>query len=544
MAGDGADLIAAVLARGGLSPDEMTLEGVEGAAAGYVIDRPMRTRDALEPLLAAFDAVAAERDGRVAVRGRVAVEGELALAALALPERGASAAAVRTLEDRPTVARVRFIDETADYQTGAVVVRSDDARAQGGGVDLDLPVVCGGGLARAAALDVLAGSGMEAATVALGPLEALRLEPGDVVRLEGRGGDWRVMRLMADETPSAVLEPVTSRGTYEDAGAWRGGETPVVVGAPFVKILDLPPLMGAEEDARPLIAAAADPWLTMRLHAGPQAQTLTPRGDVETPAMVGALIQSLAPGVRHRWDHVNALVVRVEGGAPESAIETAVLGGANAVAVETGVGWEVIQYRSAALAGPGTWRLSGLLRGQQGTEEEMRAGAPVGAKAVFLDERLARAEIGRGERGLPLICRAGPAGAPPGGTGFTEVGFTLAGRHARPWSPCGLLVSGGAAGWTIRWTPRVRLYGDGWDGEPAPVDPLRFRVRVLIGDAVVRTDEVEGVEQIYPAETVATDFARGASAPVRIAVAQWGEGFGWGVEAVTAVEIGTEIGAV
>ncbi|MFN3837962.1 MAG: glycoside hydrolase TIM-barrel-like domain-containing protein [Brevundimonas sp.] len=538
------DLIAAVLARGGLSPDEMSVEGVEGAAAGYVIDRPMRTRDALEPLLAAFDVVAAERDGRVAVRGRVAVEDELALAALALPERGASAAAVRTLEDRPTVARVRFIDETADYQTGAVVVRSDDARAQGGGVDLDLPVVCGGGLARAAALDVLAGSGMEAATVALGPLEALKLEPADVVRLEGRSGDWRVMRLTADETPSAVLEPVISRGRHEDAGAWRGGEAPAVVGAPFVKILDLPPLIGAEEDARPVIAAAADPWRTMRLHAGPQAQTLTPRGDVETPATVGVLIQPLGPGVRHRWDAVNALVMRVEGRAPESAIETAVLGGANAVAVETGEGWEVIQYRAATLVAPGTWRLSGLLRGQQGTEEEMRAGAPVGAKAVFLDERLARAEIGRGERGLPLICRAGPAGAPPGGTGFTEVGFTLAGRHARPWSPCGLLVSGGAAGWTIRWTPRVRLYGDGWDGEPAPVDPLRFRVRVLIGDAVVRTDEVEGVEQIYPAETVATDFARGASAPVRIAVAQWGEGFGWGVEAVTAVEIGTEIGAV
>lgn len=36
---------------------------LEDQAAGYVIDRPMRTRDALEPLLAAFGATAAERGG-------------------------------------------------------------------------------------------------------------------------------------------------------------------------------------------------------------------------------------------------------------------------------------------------------------------------------------------------------------------------------------------------------------------------------------------------------------------------------------------------
>ena len=62
-------VIEAVLARGGLSPDEMAIEGVEGAAAGYVIDRPMRTRDALAPLLTAFDALAAERGGRGAQHG-------------------------------------------------------------------------------------------------------------------------------------------------------------------------------------------------------------------------------------------------------------------------------------------------------------------------------------------------------------------------------------------------------------------------------------------------------------------------------------------
>lgn len=530
LAGDGRDLIEAVLARGGLSSSEMSVEGVEGAAAGYVIDRPMRTRDALEPLLAAFDAVAAERDGRVAVLGRVETVVEIAGEALALPETGAAEAATRTLDARAGEARVRFIDETADYQTGAVVVRSDDAAATGGGVDLDLPLVCGGGLARAAAGRALDGDGVEAKTLALGPLEALRLEPGDEVCLEGQSGDWRLMRLTADETPSAVLEPVLARRAVEDDGAWRGGETPAVVGKPFVRVMDLPPLIGREEDGRPVVAVAAEPWRTMRVHAGASAETLTGRADVETPATVGVLVEALGPGVRHRWDEVHAVVVRVEGAAPESAVEAAVLGGGNALAVETAAGWEVVQYRSAVLVGPGTWRLTDLLRGQQGTEVEMRAGAGTGSVVVFLDDRLARAEIGRGERGLPLVCRAGPAGAAPGGTGFTETVFQSRGVHDRPWSPCGLAVAADGDGLTVRWTSRVRLFGDGWDGEPAAVDPVRFRVRVLDGVVVVRTMEVEGLSAFYPAAALAADFPDGVTATARIAVAQWGEGFGWGVE--------------
>jgi hypothetical protein len=530
LAGDGCDLIEAVLARGGLTPAEMAVEGVEGAAAGYVIDRPMRTRDALEPLLAAFDAVAAERDGRVAVLGRVETVVEIAGEALALPDGGAAETATRTLEPRAGEARVRFIDEAADYQTGAVVVRSEDASATAGGVDLDLPLVCGGGLARAAAERALDGEGVEAKTLALGPLEALRLEPGDGVRLEGAAGAWRVTRTTADETPSAVLEPLLARRVVEDDGVWRGGETPAVVGAPFVRVLDLPPLIGREEDGRPVVAVAAEPWRTMRLHAGASVDTLTARGDVETPATVGVLVEALGPGVRHRWDEANAVVVRGEGAAPESAVEAAVLGGGNALAVEA-AGWEVMQYRSAVLVGPGTWRLEGLLRGQQGTEVEMQAGAGAGSVVVFLDDRLARAEIGRGERGLPLVCRTGPAGAAPGRTGFTEAVFHSRGVHDRPWSPCGLAVAADGDGLMIRWTPRVRLFGDGWDGEPAAVDPMRFRLRVLDGGFLVRTMEVEGMSASYAAADVAVDFPDGVTASARVAVAQWGDGFGWGVEA-------------
>ena len=97
----------------------------------------------------------------------------------------------------------------------------------------------------------------ETVVLTLGPLEALAAEPGDVVRLEGRDGDWRVARVAAEETPAITLEPVGARRLYEDQGGGRGGEGPATTGAPFLALLDLPPLIGSEDDARP---AAASIW--------------------------------------------------------------------------------------------------------------------------------------------------------------------------------------------------------------------------------------------------------------------------------------------
>ena len=177
------------------------------------------------------------------------------------------------------------------------------------------------------------------------------------------------------------------------------------------------------------------------------------------------------------------------------------------------------------------WRLTGLLRGQQGTDVEMRSGAAAGAVAVFLDRDLPRVSSGVDERGLPLIWRAGPAGAPPGGAGFASREETVRGLHDRPWSPCHLRVEPGADGLTIRWTARVRTGGDSWEREAAAVDSARWRVRVLDGTEEIRAFEVEAETALYTAADIAADWPGGLGADAVVAVAQWGPGFGWGVEA-------------
>jgi hypothetical protein len=528
LAGETRDLLAAVLRRAGLADEDMRIEGVEGDIAGYVIDRPMRMRDALEPLVAALNLTVAERGAQVALLGAADVVTVIDETGLALPDDGASVRAERSLEPRPGVARVRFIDEAAEYQTGAATVRGD---GEAGGVDLDLPAVCGAGLARAAAERLLAAGAEDRLTVALDPLAALRLEAGDVVSLSDHEGDWRITRVSLDETPSAMLEPVVAFDVAAETPGWRGGDDVSVGGAPFFRLLDLPPLPGREDDGRPVAVVGADPWRAMQVHAGPSSGALTLRGAVAASATVGMLTAVLAPGVRHRWDEANVLEVRIEGRAPESLSDEAVLAGGNAVAVETVDGWEIVQFRTAAPVGGGVWRLTGLLRGQQGTDGEMRAGAETGAVVVFLDRDLPRADSGRDERGLPLIWRAGPAGSPPGGLGFSSREETVWGLHERHWSPCRLRVVTGDDGVTISWVARARTGGDNWEREAVMVDGERWRVRILDGGDVVRTFEVEGETALYAAADIVADWPAGMGDIAVVAVAQWGQGFGWGVEA-------------
>jgi len=530
LGGEMRDLIAAVLRRGGLADAEFEIGGFTGEVQGYVIDRPMRTRDALEPLLAGLGLIAAERDGRVAVIGDEPPVAALTLTALALPDEGVSLKAERVLELKPGAARVRYIDGEAGYQTGSAVVRS---AGEGGGVDLDLPAVCSAALARAAAERALEAGGADRLTILPGPVEALALEPGDTVTVEGRTGGWRVMRLDMDETPSVVLEPVSGVRVGEDDRRPAAGPAAEVPGAPFFRMIELPPLAGSEDDGRPIAVVAADPWRPMRVFAGPDAGSLTARGDVAQPATVGVLLEALAAGPRHRRDDANAMLVRVEGRAPESRSDAAVFAGGNAAAVEGVGGWELVQFQTATLVGDGVWRLSGLLRGQQGTAA---VAAPGGAVVVFLDQAPARVESPRAERGLPLVWRAGPAGGPAGGAAVAEIGFTTQGVHERPWSPAQPRVRARAdGGFDLGWIARSRIDGDRWEGEAVASGSARFRVRVLDGGETVRVFEVEANQATYAAADLAGDFPGGLTGDSCLAVAQWGDGYGWGMEAIVTL---------
>lgn len=544
---EGGAMLAALLRRAGLEDGAFSIGGAAGLVSGYVVDRPMRTRDAIQPLLGALGLTGTERGGRLDFSADAGPGPALAVEALALDEARAPLARTRTLEPGPDMVRVRFIDETADYRTGSVVVRSDavPGATGGGGLDLDLPAVCDASLALEYAQARLAeGASVERLTARPGPLDVLRREVGDVFPVEGYPGLWRLEELAEEEAVVATLAPVVESERFDLIPDWRTPSPSVVPARPWLAVLDLPPLFDGGEDERPHVAVAADPWAPMQIWAGASLVPAAARGQATRPAAVGRVAEAVPAGPAGRWDRVNTLLVDLEGEAPASLSAEAVLDGGNAIAVETGPGsgpgtgsgtgqgWEIVQFRRADAAPGGLWRLSGLLRGQRGTEVEAAAGIAAGATVVVLDDALARPDFRQAEAGLPLIWRAGPAA----GSAAAETAFTWRGVRHRPFRPARLrLLTEAGGGLTAIWTGRSSADLDGWGGADEAA-PARFRVRLLQGEAVRLEREVEGTTIVFPADDLAAAFPGGPGAWARVAVARFGDRWGWGPEAVVQLE--------
>jgi hypothetical protein len=526
-----ADLVVELGLRAGVEIDPGDVGGV---VTGYVLDQPLRLRDALEPLAGAFAFDPAERAGRVTL---IARDGAAALTleaeALALPEEGGATQTSRTLEAPSDVVSLRFIDETTEYRIGGATVRRDPAGA-GDVARADLPMVLTPGRAEGIGRRLLARSvaAVEEAGISLAPLDALRLEPGDRVRLPGDERVWRVGRIELDERPRAALtlaEPPSS-GDGADHG-WTPPPPLEPAAPPVLHVLDLPPLPGAETDNRPLIAAAVEPWRDLDIHAGVSAEALGPRARIGQPAAIGETLAALPAGPLHRLDHAATLTVRLEGATLESRSAGAVLAGANALAVRGGGGdWEILQFLTAEPVGPDVWILSGLLRGQAGSDPAMASLTPAGAPIVLLGEGLVRAGMALNERGLPMIWRAAPAGWPPGGGAMTQVETVWRGLADRPWSPCHLRRTDQPGGDILfSWIRRARLAGDRLDGEP-PLSEEReaYRLEILDGEAVVRIGLTDGPAFVWTPAMQTTDFPSGVPATVTLRVAQlsavWGPG--------------------
>jgi hypothetical protein len=520
------ELITALAARAGVAVDPGE---AGGSVVGYVIDRPMRLRDALAPLLEAFALDPVERGGGVALAGR---SGLAALSLgdddLAWPEdREASVVATRAMSAPVQTLRLRFIDAARDYQTGSVVVRRDEGE---GSADLDAPLVLAAADARAVAGRLLAVADPREVTAHLSPLAALRLEPGDRLGLDGT--TWRVTRIDLDEHPRAQLAPVVDPVRAGGDLDWSPAPPREASGPPVLHLLDLPSFegLGGQAAERPLVAVAAAPWRAFDVHAGAGVEALRVRATAAVPATVGVTLSDLPAGPLHRFDHAARLTVRLEGVAPISRDRSAVLAGANALAVRGAGGeWELLQFLAAEPVAEDVWTLSGLLRGQAGSDPAMALLTPAGAAVVVLDEAPVRADLSPVERGLPLTWRAAPAGGPASGPSMSQASETWRGLSARPWSPAHLRVRSEGGDAVVTWIRRTRLAGDGWDAEvPLGEEREIYRIEILDGETVVRTAETATPGFVYTAAQRAADLPTGPTGPLAVRVAQGSALFGWG----------------
>lgn len=514
------ELIAALGARAGVDIDPGE---AGGAVGGYVVDRPMRLRDALAPLTEAFALDPVERGDHVKMLARAGrAIGTLDADDRALPDDGPSETHSRVLDPAVEALRLRFIDAARDYQVGALVVRREAGQ---GTRDADAPIVLTSAEAQAVAQRMLAAdeAARRARIVRLSPSAALRLEAGDRLALDGE--TWRVQRLDLDERPRATLVPALAGVGVAGGVDWIPAPPRDPAAPPVLHVLDLPSDGALADDARPLVAAACDPWRPLDIHAGAGVETLKRRARLAEPATLGETLTDLPPASPHRLDR-GGVTVRLEGKTLASAPLAAVLAGDNALAIRAPSGdWEVLAFQNAELVAADTWRLSGLLRGQRdglATDVVIPAGAPV----VLLDEAVVPMEVGAFERGVSLMVRAAPAGGPPAGSAMTQVSAVWSGRALRPLSPTHLRTRLAAGDLQLTWIRRARVGGDVWDGEvPLGEGAERYRIRVLDGAAVLREVEVSAPAFTYTAAMRAADAPSGAA---KIEVSQGGALYGWG----------------
>ncbi len=317
-------------------------------------------------------------------------------------------------------------------------------------------------------------------------------------------------------------------------GPGRRGRTtpPAASGQALGYFLDLPLLRGDEPEYAGYFAASQTPWPgAIALFRSPADAGFTLKSIVPVPAITGATESILGDGPAGRLDKSSELLVRVDHGQLASTEMIQLLAGANSAAVRNPDGeWEVLQFLTATLVTSGVYRLSGLLRGQAGTESAMRPTVAAGAPFVLLGQAVAPIDLAPDEIGLTANWRFGPAGRDIGHASYAAAQHTFRGLGLRPLSPVHVRGRRNTDGdLLVSWVRRTRKGGDSWDTVDVPLaeDAERYEIDVLDGDTVKRTLSVSTPAAIYDAEQQTEDF--GAS-PETISLrihqvsAVWGRG--------------------
>ena len=523
----------------GAAPVQTT--DLRGLVSGVVVDRLTSPRGVLEPLMHTFAFDMSEQGGRLTFFHRDGpVRGEFTVDQLVQHKTRAAYEIVRKQESEiPMSARMTFINADTEYRQSVVEARRLGSQSQRVAVQA-VPVVM-----RAADMQQVAQRwlretwvGREEVTLSL-PLSALALDPGDIIKLllpqrtlylrllSIHDGSVRLLR-------GVVIDPEIY--TAERPEARRQIPPPETLespGVPQVYFLDLPLLRGDEVPHSPHVAAFSAPWSGgVSVYKSVTGNGFTRALDVPTPATIGTTATVLPKTPEGRWDWGTRLRVVLLGGSLSSAEHNAVLAGANAAAVRNQEGgWEVLQFLNAELVATDTYELSGLLRGQAGSEGEMRSALGVGAPFVLLNTALEQPTFSLSERNVQLHWRSGPSRLPVQNEAYTTQQATFSGVGLRPLSPVHVRADRlSNSDIRISWFRRTRLGGDDWSVADIPLgeENESYAVDILNNHRVLRTLTSSTTTALYTAAHQRADFTTLPSV-VRVKVCQLSRFFGRGV---------------
>lgn len=470
------------------------IKAVSVALDGFVIDRRMSARAAMEGLLKAFGLTLSTAGEKVTIRGG-AVRPHMEIERVDLVDVTGQAVQTNHLApdyDMPSSISLAYQDIMLDFRQ-VIAKHALNQSAHKNDQAIALPVI-----ATLPEMEKQAQNWMQRASHARHQLDLVlppslsALEAGDCIVMQEKTakrcylieeieeGDAREVR--ATLIPDQDLMP---NGTNQIKGRQVIPTSQPNISRPIVEILDLPLLPDRlQKPHAPYIAAYAKPWpASVQIYQGAAEEGYRLLQSLELPAILGRLTQSLDPALPDRWSNKQSLYVSLLEGQLASVTEKAVLNGANAAAIKARNGeWEIVQFQKAELIAPRRWRLDHLLRGQLGSRHAALAGADAQTRFILLDDAVQALESEQSQLEQTLNLRAVPQGTALSGPACLSFQAKIKGRGLWPLAPVHLkrTINPLDQEWHFSWIRQDRLQGDSWVGEEIPLSEVREAYRLQI----------------------------------------------------------------
>ncbi len=539
-------VVEEICARAGIAPVDTSR--LHGYVRGFIVNDVSSGRAALQPLMLRFGFDAVERDGALTFVMRSG-EGAMELGPEVLA-RSEELDGITEMDREPEVemsgrVRLQFLQADGNYEVLSEEAVLPDEETHGVSTsEVALSLTRAEGRQTVERWLAEARVARDKLRFALPPSQ-YRVGAGDVIRLpsETGGADVRFRIDRVEQGPHQIVEAVRIEpSVYIPADV--SDDPPVV--RPFVPpvpvtplFLDLPLMRGDEVPHAPFVAASGTAWPgSVAVYSAPTDSNYALNTVLPVEAVMG-VTQTDLPRARHGvWDNGAALDVTMISGILESAEAAAVFAGANLAAIGDGTpgNWELIQFAGATLTSPDTYRITGRLRGQLGSDALIPDVWPAGSWFVLLNGAAEQIDMAASLRGVTQYFRIGPAQLGYDDPSFEAQVHAFDGNGLRPYAPAHLKGSVDAAGaLALRWVRRTRIDGDGWDAEvPLGEDEERYVLRISQGGTLLREIDALSPSWTYPQSLQAAD---GASGLVDISVAQVSARFGPGPAARLSVEL-------
>lgn len=502
---------------------DYNVSGVSGIMHGYIIDRLMSARSALQPLEISFFLDSFESGGTIKYVQRGRESSAVTLTPDDLVETSPNSELYQMTRaqetELPGIAKMTFIDGDQGYGAASaearrLVVNSDRVS------EANFPIVTAQSQAILIVERILQDnwSAREGANMSLPP-SMLKYEPSDIFTLtaNNRNFVFRMTRISDTGMQRAIEAKSYEQSIYTVMKASERSQAPedaLVFGPAIGVFMDLPLLSGNEIHHAGWVGAYQSPWPgQVAFHRSPESSNFNRVALANAPAVLGETQTAFASGPPGRWDYANTLRVEMHNGELESFSELQVLNGANLCAVENATGgWEVLQFQTATLVSGTTYDLTNLLRAQGGTEDNMSASLAAGARFIMLDKAITQVNMGIIEVGLLYNWKFGPANRAIDDASISSDTHTFTGRGLKPWSPVHVDASESGGDITISWVRRTRTGGDSWEVLEVPLneDAEAYEIDILDGNSpstVLRTISTSTTSATYTAAQQASDFS-------------------------------------